>query len=214
MCLNRNKEKYPIKKGKIFFIESSSNFGHLRWWQDRWIVLSSKKERRKEKDGKINRTKFSSASVLLFCGKKRRTLQKVPLLVPLFYFHSAKKCPITLNPLLHSSACTQFFSYFYFLLCRFEESLPVLLYFHDFHQRPMGWRTNFGCLCQRVSSSSSWGICTYRVLHTKPKSLKIPTKWRSKEKIFLPFCRIFFLISNQTHNYCAWVSLILLHKLR
>ena len=70
---------------------------------------------------------------------------------PLFHFTAKKKCPITINPLLHcSQVCTQNYNIF-----RFEESLPVLFYFHDFHQRPLGWRTNFGCLCQRVSSSSS-----------------------------------------------------------
>ena len=200
------------KKAKIFFIESSSNFGHLRWWQDRWIVLSSKKERRKEKDGKINRTKFSSASVLLFCGKKRRTLQKVPLLVPLFYFHSKKKCPITLNPLLHSSACTQIF--FHIFISCFADLRKVYPYYFTFTTFTKGRWVGERILDVfarefRAHPAEEYVRIEYYTLSQNPlKSLQ------NEEKTFFHTCWIFFLISNQTYQYCAWAFLILLHQLR
>ncbi len=83
-------------------------------------------------------------------------------------------------------------------LFRSPQSVPVLLYFHDVHQRSLGWRKDPWRLCQRVPSPSRRGIRKSLLIYSHKSCCWI---WNVRDSLcFILF--YFFIFSYFFFYYC------------
>ena len=160
------------------------------------------KRKRKEKDGKINRTNFSSASAsqyYFFCGngkeKNEGPFKRFLCWSLCSIFTVKKKCPITLNPLLHP-VCTQ--KIFHIFISCFADLRKVYPYYFTFTTFTKGRWVGERILDVfarefRAHPAEEYVRIEYYTLSKNPLPFRMKIRW----KFFFPICRRFFLIFNQ-----------------